>query len=308
MVNDMNVPEVELRQLRAFAVVAEEGHIGRAAARLGIAQPPLSQQIQRLEAKIGHPLFTRHPRGVSLTTAGSELLATAKAALDLVAHGVDAARRAGRGETGRLRIGMAASLAGSLLPEIARGFRATHPGVVLDIREMTTDPQADALRDGLIDVGIGRDAPTGEGLVVRTIAEEPLVALLPKGRAALHDLADEPFALFPRRVGTAFHDRILDVCRAAGFTPRVAYEAVEWSTIVAFVAAGLAVTIAPESVPASGVTRHALPPDAVTAITVSRREGDDDPLVAALLDIVLTSRSARMTPPVHNRGVRPSSG
>lgn len=311
----MDLPEVELRQLRAFTVVAEEAHVGRAAARLGIAQPPLSQQIQRLETKVGHALFTRHPHGMALTPAGEELLETAKSALRLVAQGLDAARRIGRGEAGRLRVGMAASLAASFLPGLVRTFRALHPGVVLDIREMTTDPQATALRDGLIDVGIGRDATPSEGVAVRTVAEEPLVAVLPKAHRLARnpdlnprDLAAETFALFPSSAGAAFHDRILDVCRTAGFTPTVGYEAVEWSTLVAFVAAELAVTIAPKSVPLAGAVRRALPPEALTAVTLARREDDANPLVAAFLDAALTSRSARTTPPAHIRVAPRSSG
>ncbi|MEV0651247.1 LysR substrate-binding domain-containing protein [Phytomonospora sp. NPDC050363] len=289
----MDLPEVELRQLRVFLVVAETGHVGRAAERLGIAQPPLSQQIQRLEARVGYPLFKRHAKGVDLTPAGRELLPVARAALDLVAHGLDAARRKGRGEAGRLRVGMAASLAASFLPPMVRAFRAAHPGVVLDIREMTTDPQADALRDGLIDVGVGRDATPSPGITVRTIAREPLVAVLPRGSRITEvptGLAGETFALFPASAGAAFHDRILGVCRAAGFTPRVGHEATEWPTLIAFVAAGLAVTIAPKSVPLAGVERRELPGGADTAVTVSRRQADADPIVEAFCGIALTSR------------------
>ncbi|GIG64239.1 hypothetical protein Pen01_05340 [Phytomonospora endophytica] len=193
---------------------------------------------------------------------------------------------------------MAASLASSFLPRVVRAFRARHPTVALDIREMTTDPQADALRDGLIDVGVGRDAEPSEGVAVRAVAHEPLVAVLPRGHRLATapdfeaaDLAGETFALFPARAGRAFHDRVLGVCRAAGFTPDVGHEAVEWPTLIAFVAAGLAVTIAPKGVALTGVVRRGLARDAVTAITVSRRHGDADVLVEAFLDVALAAAS-----------------
>ncbi|MGX1131431.1 DNA-binding transcriptional LysR family regulator [Streptomyces glaucescens] len=213
----MASPLLPLPQLHAFVVLAEELHFGHAAARLGIAQPPLSQQIRRLEDKVGHPLFTRTPGPVALTPAGRELLPAARRALTGLADGLAAARAAADGRTGRLRIGFAASLALTVLPGLLRTHRDRHPGVHLDIREMTTGPQLAALRDGTLDVGLLREPPEhDEDLSFRTILEEPFVAVLPTSHplAARHRtlppaaLADSPFVLLPREAGPGLHDRI----------------------------------------------------------------------------------------------------
>ena len=159
----MERPELPLPQLHAFVVLAEELHFGHAAARLGIAQPPLSQQIRRLEEKVGHALFTRAPGRVALTAAGCELLPAARRALTDLANGLAAARAVGSGSAGRLRIGFAASLALTILPGLLRTFRHQFPGVHLDIHEMTTAPQIAALHDKTIDIGLLRDPPHRRG-------------------------------------------------------------------------------------------------------------------------------------------------
>ncbi|MGI5154586.1 LysR family transcriptional regulator [Microbispora sp. CA-102843] len=178
----MERPELPLAQLHAFVVLAEELHFGHAAARLGIAQPPLSQQIRRLEDKVGHALFTREPGRVSLTSAGRELLPAARRALTDLADGLAAARALGSGRSGRLRIGFAASLALTVLPGLLRAFRERFPDVRLDIHEMTTAPRIAALRDKAIDVGLLREPPADDAageLAFRTVLTEPFVAVLP---------------------------------------------------------------------------------------------------------------------------------
>ncbi|WP_405668896.1 LysR family transcriptional regulator [Streptomyces sp. NBC_00055] len=294
----MERPELPLPQLHAFTVLAEELHFGHAAARLGIAQPPLSQQIRRLEDKVGHALFTREPGRVTLTPAGRELLPAARRALTDLADGLSAARAVGSGRAGRLRIGFAASLALTVLPGMLRTFRDRHPDVHLDIHEMTTVPQVAALHDNTIDIGLLREPSAGETeLALKTVLTEPFVAVLPAAHplaaqraVRLGQLADSPFVLLPREVGPQLHDRITGLCTAAGFTPRVTQRAVEWQTVCALVETGLGVSLAPASIRRirlKGVAfRRIDPDDARTRVAVAWRKDDPNPLVARLLATV----------------------
>lgn len=291
----MERPEIPFPQLHAFLVLAEELHFGHAAARLGIAQPPLSQQIRRLEDKVGHPLFSREPGRVTLTPAGRELLPAAHRALTDLADGLAAARAVGGGRVGRLNIGFAASLALTVLPGLLRTFRQQFPGVHLDIREMTTGPQIAALHDKTIDVGLLREPSNDESeLGFKTILSEPFVVVLPvthplaaQRAVQLGQLADSPFVLLPRAAGPQLYDQITGLCTAAGFTPRVAQHAVEWQTVCALVEAGLGVSLAPASIRRirlKGVAfRRIEPGDARTRVAVAWRKSDQNPLVTNLL-------------------------
>ncbi|ADI05268.1 LysR family transcriptional regulator [Streptomyces bingchenggensis BCW-1] len=294
----MERPELPLPQLHAFAVLAEELHFGRAATRLGIAQPPLSQQIRRLEEKVGHALFSREPGHVALTPAGRELLPAARRALSDLAEGLAAARAVGSGRAGCLRIGFAASLALTVLPGLLHTFRQRFPEVRLNIHEMTTAPQIAALHDKTIDIGLLREPPTDEpGLGFETVLSEPFVAVLPSAHplAATRtvetaQLADSPFVLLPREVGPGLYDRITGLCTAAGFTPRVAQHAVEWQTVCALVETGLGVSLAPASIRRirlRGVAFRGLrPATARTRVAVAWRSNDPNPLVSRLLATV----------------------
>lgn len=290
--------DLPLPQLHAFVVLAEELHFGHAAARLGIAQPPLSQQIRRLEDKVGYPLFARRPGPVSLTPAGEELLPTVRAALATLADALAAARAVGEGRAGSLRIGFAASLALTVLPALLRRFRARFPGVCLHIQEMTTAPQITALRDRSLDVGLlrepGDDTPE---LAFKTVLTEPYVAVLPKGhpsassrRIPVADLADSPFVLLPRHAGPQFHDQILGLCAAAGFTPRVAQQAVEWQTVCALVEAGTGVSLAPASIRRirlEGIAFRALEGCNVrTRVAAGWHRNNPNPLIAQLASLL----------------------
>jgi len=295
MIRGMERPELPLPQLHAFVVLAEELHFGHAAVRLGIAQPPLSQQIRRLEEKVGHALFTRPPGRVALTAAGRELLPAARQALSGLAQGLAAARAVGSGRTGRLRVGFAASLALTVLPGLLGAHRHRFPGVELDIREMTTAPQLTALRDGTIDVGLLREPPQdAPDLAFRTLLTEPLVAVLPLSHplarprtVPLSALADQPFVLLPREAGPGLHDRITAACAAAGFTPRIGQHAVEWQTVCALVEAGLGVSVAPAAIRRirlRGVAFRPLrPPTAETTVAAAWRRDGTSPLVANLV-------------------------
>ncbi|GKQ36589.1 LysR family transcriptional regulator [Streptomyces sp. A012304] len=299
----MERPELPLPQLHAFVVLAEELHFGRAADRLGVAQPPLSQQIRRLEGKVGHPLFTRTAAGTALTPAGRALLPAARRALTGLADGLSAARAAGDGRSGRLRVAFAASLALTLLPPLLHAHRARFPDVHLDLREMTTAPQLTALREGAVDVGLLREPPPEDPeLTFTPLLTEPLVAVLPAGHplaahpaVALSDLADAPFVLLPRAAGPGLHDRITTLCATAGFTPRVSQEAVEWVTVCALVEAGLGVSLAPAGIHRlclRGIAfRPLTPPTADTTVAAARRTEDENPLVRHLLT-TLTAATA----------------
>lgn len=245
---------LKLRYLRCFVAVAEERHFGRAARRLGVAQPAVSQQIRRLEELVGHPLLRRKPR-VEPTEAGEVLLRVARRIQGQLDEGLEAARRAARGETGRLVVGFAASVMLTELAAAIQAYRERFPGIELDLRELSTAAQLEALRAGTIDVGFVRE-PGGvdESLIVEPILEEPFVIALPPGHACasrrtlkLEALADEPFVLFPREVAPGLHDRVVLMCRESGFMPRVVQEALEWLTIVALVDAGLGVSLVPAS-------------------------------------------------------------
>jgi len=248
---------MELRHLRYFVAVAEELHFGRAAARLRIAQPPLSRQIRDLERELGTPLFERVARGVELTPAGEAFLPEARLTLAQAERAQRTAQRAARGETGRLRVGFveAATYSG-VLPDVLGFFRMHLPNIGVSLFEMDAPEQAVAFRDGRIDLGILHSPPPDaeRWLRVEPVYTDPLVAAVQHGhrlaaraRIALGDLADEPFALFPRTAGLALYDDIIARCRSAGFSPRVVQEAVGWHTLAALVGAGVGVSFVPRS-------------------------------------------------------------
>src|SRR5512143_437326 len=170
----MAIDQIELRHLRYFTILAQELHFGRAAAKLGIAQPPLSQQIQRLEALLGTRLLDRTSRKVQLSDAGRAFLVETERVLAGMDLAVEAARRAGRGESGELRVAFAATVMFLALPAIIRDFRLRFPRVHLDLREMPTGPQLTGLQTGEIDLGFVREPQPDPSLEIVTVMEEPL--------------------------------------------------------------------------------------------------------------------------------------
>jgi DNA-binding transcriptional LysR family regulator len=242
-----------LHRLRQFVAVAEELHFGRAAARLGMTQPPLSMQIRQLEAELGVALLRRTKRHVALTNAGSVLLREARRALEQVEQAVDLTRRAGRGAAGSLRIGFISTAAYSILPPLVRAFRARYPDVDVTLTEMTTDIQLEAMANGGLDLGFVLLPVDPARVAHAPVFAEPLVLALPKshalargkGAVRARSLAGEPFILFPRAVAPAAHDKILGYAQSAGFAPRIAQTAVQMQTIVGLVSAGLGVALVP---------------------------------------------------------------
>jgi DNA-binding transcriptional LysR family regulator len=246
---------LELRQLHYSLAVSDEQHFGRAAARLGIAQPPLSQQMQRLEAALGVELFDRAQRRMRLTAAGRALAARAPAVLEAAAALQEDVQQAALGRTGVLRVGIGASAALGIVPEMIAGFRARHPEVVVKLDDVTSRSQEDRLRQRLIDVALVRETASLEGLRTTIVREEAMLVVLPgthrfaRRRALdLRELHDEPFVLFPRRSSPSFYDELQAACARAGFIPRIVEQATEWATVAGMVAAGIGITVAPESV------------------------------------------------------------
>jgi DNA-binding transcriptional LysR family regulator len=286
---------MELRHLRYFIAVAEERHFGRAARALHIAQPPLSRQIQALEAEIGFALFDRSRRKVELTPGGGALLEHARRVLQALDFGVREARRAANGETGHIAIGYPSSVAFSGLPELILAFRARSPGVEVALRELSPKEQIDALKGGVIDVGFLRGPVDEPEVASRVVRREPLFAALPaqhrlagRSRVALAELAREPFVSFPRSRGPAFYDSLMRLCHAAGFAPHVVQEAPQLD-LVSLVAAGFGVALMPGSVRNQrrpGVVFLPVEGAPVTELCVAWREVDGSPVVRDFLEVL----------------------
>ncbi|MEN3367673.1 MAG: hypothetical protein V7606_4947 [Burkholderiales bacterium] len=250
---------IELRQLRYFVAVAEERHFGRAATRLHMTQPPLSQTIQSLEAALGTLLFARTKRSVALTPAGTALLPEARRILQQAGALPDLARRAASGESGLLSLSFVSTADYSVLPPLLRDFRERYPQVQIDLREATTDVQLEDLMQGRIDAGLLIPPLTDKAKVeldYLTVLSEPLIMAVPRGLKAirgktavpLEAVADIPLIIFPRRIAPAFHDAILACFRDAGLTPRIGQEAIQMQTIVGLVSAGMGIALVPQSV------------------------------------------------------------
>jgi DNA-binding transcriptional LysR family regulator len=286
--------DMELRHLRYFIAVAEELHFGRAAERLFISQPPLSQQIQQLERELGFLLFNRTQRRVELTAAGQLFLDEARETLSGLEKAVAASRRVARGEVGWLGIGFVGTATYEFLPAVLCEFRAHYPDVELVLRELVSAKQAQALRDRRIHVGLARPAAAEEGIVSEALYQEPLLVALPTRhplavweRLTLVALAAEPFILFPRHPKPSYADFIVSLCEQAGFTPQVVQETAEIHTAISLVAAGLGVTLVPASVQSvhrEGIAyRHFEEPQPTTELTAIHRAGETSPIVSGFL-------------------------
>ena len=262
--------DIELRHLRYFVAVAEELSFTRAAERLHLAQPALSQQIRQLEDRLSAPLFLRTPR-VALTPAGTALLPAARRALTQVQQAAAIATKVGAGRTAVLHVGLSSAASLTPFPRVVRDFMARRPDIAIRMREMHSTDQLDAIRSGALDVAVVRETVTDDSLALRELLREPLMIILPSrhhlarlGAVPLARCANEPFVLFPRSGAPNLHDQIVGMCREAGFVPRVENEAHEWHTMAALVAAGFGVCIAPASVAGlrvRGTVMHRLLPD-----------------------------------------------
>ncbi|MFU3616934.1 LysR substrate-binding domain-containing protein [Pseudomonas paraeruginosa] len=291
---------MELRHLRYFIAVAEELHFGRAAERLGISQPPLSQQIQALEEEIGARLFERTNRRVELTDAGRLFLDESRQVLAQVDKAVLLARRAHLGELGELKIGFTSSAPfTSTIPSSIHAFRKAYPEVHLDLQEMSSRQVLRALLEESLQVGVIRPLALPDTVHAVELFREPLVAVLradhplaagSEDGLAIAALAEEPFVFFPRSYGTGLYDQVIALTRQAGFSPRIAQEASEAMTIIGLVSAGLGVSILPASfrrTRVDGVVYRTLgDPEATTAVWLVRRQNEGSPLALSFIDLV----------------------
>lgn len=252
---------MELRHLRYFVAVAEELHFGRAAQRLNMAQPPLSQQIQQLETELGVVLFTRTTRRVELTAAGRAYLARVRSLLgDVEAAGAEA-QRIGSGLEGSLVVGCVGSATYTLLPRFARTMRTRYPSIGVSFRgEMLAPDQIDALAERRIDIGLLRPPLDQPWVELCPLRRDRLMVLVPAGhpfasRSLLtaDDLRGQDLITHSSARGSSMHSTVLGLCAAAGFSARIAHEVVETSTLVTFVAAGLGVAVVPDPTAALAV-------------------------------------------------------
>ena len=247
--------DLELRHLRYFVAVAEELHFGRAALRLHLAQPPLSQQIRKLEEILGYPLFLRTSRAVKLTSAGEVFLERSRRTLRNVQEDMEEARSVGRGEEGFLRVGFIGSAMLTAVPSMLGRYRRLYPKVNLQLHESYTSAVVQRLLKGELDAGFLRDGGETDGLRVERLFSEPFIAVLPSKHALAkyktispRELGEEPFVFFAPSAGTLAYEKPVSLCEQHGFRPRVVQEAPQWLTIMRLVGAGLGVTIAPACV------------------------------------------------------------
>jgi len=286
--------ELELRYLRYFIAVAEELHFSRAAKRLHMAQPPLSQQIRKLEQYIGHPLFTRNSRTVALTQAGEALLERSRYLLRRLEEDLDTVRRVGRGEIGTLTVGFIGSAMLTVLPTLIGNYRKRFTKVDLRLRELTTSSLVDAIRQGVVDLGFLRDAGPTAGLMVEKVLAERFVVALAKRhplatqqKISLVELKGEPLILFARELGPLAWDKTIALCETSGIRPTIVQDAPEWLTVLRLVSSGLGFSIAPACVATirtpGVVCRELVKCPISTNIELARRSDYLSPIMEAFL-------------------------
>ncbi|WDD94977.1 LysR substrate-binding domain-containing protein [Burkholderia sp. FERM BP-3421] len=291
----------DLRQWRYFVTVADERHFGRAAARLSMTQPPLSQAIRALEEALGVALFARTKRSVELTAVGAALLPEVERLLAAADALPPLAQSLARGEAGSLSLAFVSTADYGLLPNLLREFGARNPHVRLQLTEATSDVQIDELAAGRIDAGlIIPPVPPRHAAVLSylPVAREPLVVAMPADASKageetpvrLAEVADLPLVIFPRRLAPGFYDIITGCYGAAGVTPRIGQEAIQMQTIVSLVSAGMGVALVPQSLRnlrRTGVIYRPLAADAPVVETgLAWRTGDVSPVLAAFIEIV----------------------
>lgn len=251
---------MEFRHLRYFVVLAEELHFGRAAQRLCITQPPLSLNIQQLEASLGARLFERDSKGVRLTAAGHAFRSSALALLAQAEQARSLARDIDAGVAGRLRVGFVGSLLLRGLPRWLGEHQAEHPRIQIALSELNSQDQIDALLRDELDLGFVHTPHVPAALQALPVLSDAFMACVPASHAlaqrrkvSLRELRDEPFVLFSRRASPDYHTRIVQMCGAVGFHPKQRHEVRHWLSAVLLVGQGMGVTVAPESLRRSGI-------------------------------------------------------
>lgn len=290
---------MELRHIRYFLAVAEEGNFTRAAARLGIGQPPLSQQIRALETELGGALFHRLPHGAALTEAGRAFLPEAESTLAAAARASTAALRAARGEAGRLAIGLTGSAAfHPIVTQTIRVFRGRWPEVQVTLDESNTMRLLDLLqREELDAIFLRPGLEELEGIRLLRLPDEPMLAAIPAAHPmaratalAMADFAREPLILFPPAIGLSLYHEILSACRQAGFDPVTAQVAPQISSALSLVAAELGIAIVPQSIARIAVTGIVYRPITgivpVARLALATRQGREPPILRHLAEVL----------------------
>ncbi|MGP4091063.1 LysR substrate-binding domain-containing protein [Streptomyces sp. KR55] len=288
---------MELRHLRYFLAVAETRHFGKAAERLHMAQPPLSQAIRRLETELGVELFTRTTRQVALTGAGEVFRTDVERILKAVDEAVARAVRFASGVEGVLRVGLTGAASYRQLPALARLLKREMPHVMMEVHtEMLTPAQELGLIDRRLDVGVLRPPIRQEGIAHRALADEPLVVAVPTEHwlaeadlVRIEQLRHEDFIMYGATLGSVLNDAVVRSCLASGFYPHCAYEVTETSAALALVAAGLGIAVLPDSVraaPREGVWCKAIEDALSIPLVLAWREDDGSPLLQNLLKVL----------------------
>jgi len=294
---------VELRQLRYFLVIADEGNFSRAAVRLHISQPPLSTQIKSLEEELGVALFKRTNRGVSLTAAGVVFAEEARVLLTRLENAKAKAVQTGRGDIGLLSIGFVSIADYSILPPALKAFRTRFPFVEVDLHELTTDAQIRELRAGRLDLGIGLGPVDEPDLSFEAVLREELLYAVPAGHPAaksagrvdLRTLAKENFIVAPRELAPGLYDLILSHCRSFGFAPRITQHARQMQTVIGLVSSGMGVGLVPSSLrklKRTGIRYRQLVGKApVIDLGILRMRESDSPVGKRFVEMLMTARS-----------------
>jgi DNA-binding transcriptional LysR family regulator len=290
---------MELRHLRYFIAVAEELHFGRAAQRLHVSQPPLSQQIRQFEDELGVRLFERTTQRVTLTEAGRALLPEARNVIAQAERAVRAARSAARGEVQRLEVSFVVTLDHGLVSHVIAAFRKRHPKVAIGLSQMTSVEQIVALREGRIDAGFVRMPLDHRGVECDLVARDPFVLALPathrlarRRTIDLTQLAQEPFVMLEARQHPRFQAACLELCRHAGFIPNVVQESERLQNLAVMVAGGIGLALLPQSMTVfrtPGVVFRRLSGAAGKVLLdtgLIYRKGERPPIVEAFLDTV----------------------
>lgn len=288
---------MELRHLKYFLAVAEELHFGRAAAKIHIAQPPLSQQIKQLENEIGVKLFLRTKRSVELTEAGKVFQREALAVLERLERGVLKAQQAARGEGGWLSIGFVSSMNFEILPNILRQFRQQCPDVEIFLQEMSNSDQHQSLLERRIHVSFARLPAKNAELVGKVISREELIVAVPdnhrlakKKTLKLADLISEPFIVFSQSHLSPYYEFIISLCAEAGFPPSIVQKVSEIQTAIGLVAAEIGITLVPaatQKLHREGVTFIPLAaPQPMIEMTMQYRVDETSPVFDRFLKVV----------------------
>jgi DNA-binding transcriptional LysR family regulator len=289
---------MDLRDIRYFLAVAKEGHIGRAAVRLHLSQPPLTRHIHALEEKIGAPLFVRTPKGVMLTEAGRTLLEEGPNLLALAQQAEERTRLAGQGLIGQLDVGLFGSGILDVIPRMLARFHQARPEVKIVLHNLTKDAQLQALRERRIGVGFNRLVPEENGITVETVLSETMVVAIPEAhpfaaRAVIHlrDLEDVPLITYPNVPMRGLAEEIAQTFRAEGVRQKVEQDVEDVVTAVALVSAGFGLVITTQSATnlrLPGVVFRPLHSAVLNKLELSclYRSGDRSPVLKAFLDVV----------------------